>query len=94
MTGSVVYNLTFSREMMERPILHTIGRKFRVTVTIRRAMLSESGGSAEVAFSGPLEEVERAVAELQTTGVTTQGPLVEALVSAESGPISNPGRGT
>jgi cation transport regulator ChaC len=93
MTGSAVYNLTFTREMMETPILGTIARRFRISLTIRRAMLSEEGGVAEVAFSGLSEEIERAIADLQTFGVTTHGPL-ETLVGATTGTIQNPGRGT
>lgn len=90
---SVVYRLTFSREMMDAPILGTLAKHFRITVTIRSANLSEEGGPAEVAFSGPSEEIQRALAYLQTTGVTTQGPLETELVPA-TGPIQNPGRGT
>jgi hypothetical protein len=46
-----------------------------------------------VAFSGPSEEIERAIADLQTFGVTTQGPL-ETRVGATTGAIQNLGRGT
>lgn len=91
--SSAVYHLTFSREMMDAPILGNLAQRFRISVTIRRAMLSEEGGTAEVAFSGAPEEVQRALADLQTTGVTTQGPLVADIV-ASTGPIQNPGRGT
>ena len=56
-------------------------------------MLSEEGGVAEVTFSGPSEEIERAIADLQTFGVTTQGPL-ETLIAASTGALPNPGRGT
>ena len=93
MTGSAVYNLTFNREMMDTPILGTIARRFRISLTIRRAILSEEGGVAEVLLSGTPEEIERAIADLQTFGVTTQGPL-ETLVVAATGAIQNPGRGT
>ena len=93
MTGSAVYNLTFTREMMDTPILGTISRRFRISLTIRRAMLSEEGGMAEVTFSGSSEEIERAIADLQTFGVTTQGPLATR-IGATLGPIQNPGRGT
>lgn len=90
---SVVYHLTFSREMMNAPILGTLAKRFRISVTIRRAMLSEEGGTVEVAFSGPLEEIQRTLADLQTTGVTTQGPL-EVEATEARGPIVNVGRGT
>ena len=90
---SVVYHLTFSREMMDAPILGMLAKRFRISVTIRRAMLSEEGGTVEVAFSGPAEEIQRTLADLQTTGVTTLGPIEVGAVPA-TGPIQNPGRGT
>ena len=95
MSVTVVYTLTFNREMMNRPILHTLGHKFRLTLTLRRAMLSEDGGWAEVAFTGAPEETNRALAELQTTGVTTTGPIeVTQLVESEGHAVGAVGRGT
>ncbi len=93
MSGSAIYNLTFSREMMDTPILGTISRRFRISLTIRRAILSEEGGVAEVSLSGAPEEIERAIADLQTFGVTTVGPL-ETTIGPATGAIQNPGRGT
>lgn len=92
---SLVYNLTFTREMMERPILNDLGRAFDVSITIRRAMLSETGGWAEVGFVGEAGEVNRALAELQTRGVTTMGPIhASNLVSAADPEVIAVGRGT
>jgi hypothetical protein len=53
-----------------------------VVTTVRRAILNEEGGWAEVAVSGTSDEIGRAVAELQTTGVIVSGPLAE-LVEAD-----------
>lgn len=94
MAASLVYTLTFSRAMMNRPILFALGRKFDVTLTLRRAMLSETGGWAEVAFAGIAEEVNRALADLQTCGVTTVGPIhASALVEADHDDVVAVGRG-
>lgn len=95
MSVSLVYNLTFTRAMMDRPILHDLGRNFEVVLTLRRAMLSESGGWAEVGFAGEPGEINRAVSALQTFGVTTMGPIhASNLVEAESGEAAAVGRGT
>ena len=72
-----VYNLSFNHVMFDTPILWGIGKQFRLTVNIRRAILNEDAGWAEVQFSGPEEEIGRAVADLQTTGVTVTGPIRE-----------------
>lgn len=95
MDVTVVYHLQFTREMMEHPILQRLGKSFDLVVTLRRAMLSESGGWAEVAFQGSLEEANRALAWLQTTGVGTQGPLPEEQwAKPVDGPVVGVGRGT
>ena len=94
-SGSEVYNLAFTRAMIDLPILYNVGKRFKVTVTLRRAMLSEEAGWAEVAFAGDANEIGRAVADLQTTGVSVTGPLAD-LVVADRGAY-NPasiGRGT
>ena len=78
-SGTEVYNLTFHRDMFSRPILHSLGKKFRVVVTIRRAVLNEEAGWAEVSFGGPAEEIGRAIADLQTSGVNVTGPLTEII---------------
>jgi L-aspartate semialdehyde sulfurtransferase ferredoxin len=72
-----VYNFTFHREMFGEPILHGLGKRFRLTITLRRAMLSEEGGWVEVELEGPEEEIGRAIADLQTTGVNTTGPITD-----------------
>lgn len=95
MEVTLVYQLTFSREMMDAPVLQQLCTRFDVTVVLRRAMLSENGGWAEVAVAGRLDEANRAIAWLQTTGVTTTGPIEASnLVEPTTGPLAGVGRGT
>lgn len=89
-----IYSLVFSPDMAERPILQSVGKRFRLAVTIRRAMLNEEGGWAEVQLDGSVEEIGRAMADLQTIGVNTTGPLTD-LVEPDSNYTPTPvGRGT
>jgi sulfur-carrier protein len=74
-SGTQVYRLAFYRQMHNTPILYNIGKKFRVVVNLRRAMLNEEAGWVEVALTGTIEEIGRAVADLQTTGVSVTGPV-------------------
>jgi ABC-type methionine transport system ATPase subunit len=95
--SSQVYNLTFHREMFSKPILFNIGKRFRLTVNIRRAILNEESGWAEVQLTGAEEEIGRAVADLHTTGVIVSGPLpIEDLVEPDFEQYLSPsiGRGT
>lgn len=73
--GQQTYQLTFLREMYDRPILQDLGKRFRLTLTLRRAILNEEGGFAEVTLAGPEEEIGRAIADLQTIGINTSGPM-------------------
>lgn len=94
--GTEVYNLTFHREMFNVPILYNIGKRFRVTVNLRRAMFSEEAGWAEVALTGTVDEIGRAIADLHTTGVNVTGPVSEVVEPdySERGSLVAVGRGT
>jgi len=89
-----VYNLTFHPDMSDRPILQSLGKRFRVALNIRRAMLSEEGGWAEVQFDGPTEEIGRALADLQTIGVNTTGPITDLVEMDRDYAPAPIGRGT
>jgi hypothetical protein len=94
MTASGVYQLTFTPAMYDTPLLQRLGTNFTLSVAIRRAMLSEGGGWAEVKLSGTDEEIGRAVAFLQTTGVSVTGPLETSIeADAHLSPVLI-GRGT
>jgi hypothetical protein len=52
------------------PLLHRVGKDFDLVVNIERAAFDdEEGGWIEVTLSGPLTEVQRAIAYLHTTGI-------------------------
>ena len=63
------YTLTFSSLMHNQPILFNLGRKYRLTVNLERANLSEEAGWVQVALSGDSEEIQRAIADINTMGV-------------------------
>ena len=52
------------------PILYRLGKDFNVVVNVENAAFDEEeGGTVEIALSGPLGEIQRAIAYLHTTGV-------------------------
>jgi molybdopterin synthase sulfur carrier subunit len=81
-SGSEVYSLSFNPNMYNTPILHNLSKRFRLTLTLRRAMLNEEGGWVEMEFTGPQEEIGRAIADLQTTGVNVTGPISDLVTAA------------
>ena len=63
------WNLAFNSEMQDRPILFELGKRFDLVVNVERANISESAGWVQVTLSGEPEEIQRAVAYLNTLGV-------------------------
>ncbi|BDI32331.1 hypothetical protein CCAX7_43820 [Capsulimonas corticalis] len=74
------FNLTFNSQMANMPIIYNIGQKFQVVTVIERANISEEAGWAQVAFNGTGEEIQRAIADLNTIGVFVS-PLELAVVA-------------
>jgi hypothetical protein len=61
---------TVSPGQYHAPILYRVGKDFDVVVNIERAAFDdEEGGYFEIAISGRLSEVQRAIAYLHTTGL-------------------------
>ncbi len=63
------YNLTFSKPMGSQPVIYNLGRKYKVVTVLERANLSEEAGWVQVALQGEPEEIQRALADLNTMGV-------------------------
>jgi hypothetical protein len=56
-------------DQVDQPILYRLGKEFDVVTNIRRAKINEDYGFAEVDIEGSLEEVQRAISWLMTTGL-------------------------
>jgi hypothetical protein len=57
-------------EQDDVPVLYRLGKDFHVVVNIDRAEFDdEEGGYVEIAISGRLDDVQRAIAYLHTTGL-------------------------
>ena len=54
---------------VNEPILHRLAKDFDVVTNIRRAQITDDYGFVEVDIEGSLEEVQRAVSWLHTTGL-------------------------
>ncbi len=63
------YNLTFSRQMANQPIIYNLGKKYNLVTVIERANVSEEAGWMQVALSGDADEIRRALADLNGVGV-------------------------
>lgn len=62
---------TVNAAQAKAPILHRIGKDFNAVYTIDSAAFDdEEGGWVEITISGPLTDVQRAIAYLHTTGLS------------------------
>ncbi len=74
------FNLTFNKLMASQPIVYNLGKKYRLVTSIEKANLSEEAGWMQIAFNGDPDEIQRAIADLNTIGVTVT-PLELASLS-------------
>ncbi len=64
--------LTFPKELVDRPLIWEVGRKFGVVTNIRQASVSREIGLVGLELSGEESEVERAVGFLTESGVSVE----------------------
>jgi len=61
---------TRTAEQADEPIVYRLGKDYGVVTNIRRAQIGPEGGFMELDLEGGLEEVQRAIAWLHTTGLS------------------------
>ena len=90
---TLVYQVAVNATLGSSPFLSMVAKQFAVQIVLRQAMVSAAGGTLECAFIGEQDEINRAVAYLQTTGAGLTGPLVvkDILVNPQ---LSSVARGT
>src|SRR5438132_14014578 len=69
MAAITVQISTRTPEQVREPILYRLGKEFDVVTNVRRAQVNEDFGFVEVEITGSLEEVQRAISWLMTTGL-------------------------
>ena len=66
---TVDVNITAGKEHVGQPWLWKLSREFGVKVNIVKASIDTDYGWAQIELEGPVEEVQRAIAWLMTTGL-------------------------
>ena len=64
--------LTFPKDLVERPLIWEVGRKFEVVTNIRQASVSKDIGIVALELSGEEDEVKRAIDFLTDAGVSVE----------------------
>lgn len=70
------FHLTLPGDLVGEPVIHTLGSRFGVVTTIRRANLEEGSGWVILEMEGPDDAVESAIAWARERGVTVD-PIEE-----------------
>lgn len=67
--ASIDVNLTARQEQVAQPWLWRLGTEFDIKVNIVKANVDTDFGWIQVRLEGPLEEIQRAISWLMTTGM-------------------------
>lgn len=69
---SVLVNVSGGSDMAKEPWLWRISKEFNVKVNIIRANVDTDFGFLQVELTGPIEDVQRTIAWLMTTGLQVE----------------------
>lgn len=72
-------NLIFPQELIKKPVIFTMAKKYNVMPNIRRAKVTETVGEVTLELSGTKENLEKGKKYLEKTGVKVE-PIVGDIV--------------
>lgn len=60
---------TFKTELIRRPVIYELGKKFEIVTNVRRAQVGQDEGWVVLELEGSLEEIDRGLAWVIGLGV-------------------------
>lgn len=60
---------TFKTELIRRPVIYELGKKFEIVTNVRRAQVGQDEGWVVLELEGSLEEIDRGLAWVTGLGV-------------------------
>lgn len=72
-------HLVFPQRLIKKPAIYTMAKKYNVIPNIRRAKITETAGEVTLELSGTKENLEKATAYLEKTGIKVE-PVVGNIV--------------
>ena len=60
---------TFKTDLIQRPVIYELGKKFDIVTNVRRAEVGQESGWVVLELEGTLEEIERGLAWVAKLGV-------------------------
>lgn len=65
---------TFKTELIQRPVIYELGKKFKIVTNVRRAEVGQENGWVVLELEGALDEIDRGLEWVAELGVDV-GPL-------------------
>ncbi len=60
---------TFKTDLIQRPVIYELGKKFDIVTNVRRAEVGQDSGWVVLELEGALDEIERGLAWVTKLGV-------------------------
>ncbi|MBI5144717.1 MAG: NIL domain-containing protein [Candidatus Omnitrophica bacterium] len=73
-------HLVFPQELIKKPVIYTVAKKYNIVPNIRRAKITEAIGEVTLELGGEKENLEKAIKYLEKTGIKVEpvlGDIVE-----------------
>jgi len=64
--------LMFPARLITRPVVYELGKEFQVITNVRQASVTDEVGIVSLELEGEREEIKRAIAWLEETGVKVE----------------------
>jgi len=64
--------LMFPARLITRPVVYELGKEFEVITNVRQASVTDEVGIVSLELEGEREEIKRAIAWLEETGVKVE----------------------
>lgn len=64
--------LMFPARLITRPVVYELGKEFQVITNVRQASVTDEVGIVSLELEGEREEIKRAIAWLEKTGVKVE----------------------
>ena len=60
---------TFKTELIQRPVIYELGKKFKIVTNVRRAEVGQENGWVVLELEGALDEIDRGLEWVAELGV-------------------------
>ncbi len=73
-------HLVFPQDLIKKPVIYTMAKKYNVIPNIRRAKVTEEAGEVTLELDGTKENLEKAIKYLEKMGIKVEpiaGDIIE-----------------